>query len=512
MKQLKILISLLLFVFNCSAKVIIEGQLVHLKYKGNLYYHEPIDGFCNHVYNPKIILFKNDSLFRIEASIKKSGFLYIELPGKLLKIFITPNDSLSLIVTYTPEKQANNYIIESIQFGGSNAAGQNIFSNNPYYLNQQNFLLENSFAKVYSTINEFLDASLTDIKKLLWPFDSLYEHGKISTGFYNAVSEDIKSSHMFQVINLFGYIHTLKNRKLVNNDKYQVIAKDRDLNYDLYTKNNFDSLRVFIYRLIDPLDKSICYTCIGTGLTEYYFHDVEKGLVKSNLTYDSVFLSLKPSRRYLGYIKGKLLESMWANSIYWDAATESDKSELSKNLKLFKEYFPNSLLLPFLKRRINNALKDDEVNTKPLSELNFITKRAYTNLKDIAIENFKGQYVFVDIWATWCTPCIQELLYKNQLKKFLDKKDIKLLYVSIDETISKEKWTSYIKAKKLFGSHFLASEIFKENIKKELFANKEITIPRYLLLNDSGNIVGFDLPRPSDMKSLSEAINKLIKR
>lgn len=50
-----------------------------------------------------------------------------------------------------------------------------------------------------------------------------------------------------------------------------------------------------------------------------------------------------------------------------------------------------------------------------------------------ALSKFKGQVVLVDFWATWCSPCLEELPQLAQLAKELSPKGFRLLTVSCDE-------------------------------------------------------------------------------
>jgi len=52
--------------------------------------------------------------------------------------------------------------------------------------------------------------------------------------------------------------------------------------------------------------------------------------------------------------------------------------------------------------------------------------------KEIGFEDLKGQYTLVNIWATWCTPCVVELPSLEELGEIFEGKGLKVIAVSID--------------------------------------------------------------------------------
>src|ERR1700761_2074057 len=57
-----------------------------------------------------------------------------------------------------------------------------------------------------------------------------------------------------------------------------------------------------------------------------------------------------------------------------------------------------------------------------------------TNFDDL-IDKFKNKIIYVDIWATWCVPCVRELVEKKDIEQFTSfamKNDIVVLYITCD--------------------------------------------------------------------------------
>lgn len=52
--------------------------------------------------------------------------------------------------------------------------------------------------------------------------------------------------------------------------------------------------------------------------------------------------------------------------------------------------------------------------------------------KPVRLDDFKGQAVLVNLWATWCTPCIAELPSLDRLQGKLKDKNVKVVAISMD--------------------------------------------------------------------------------
>ena len=54
------------------------------------------------------------------------------------------------------------------------------------------------------------------------------------------------------------------------------------------------------------------------------------------------------------------------------------------------------------------------------------------NGKMYSLKDFKGQYVFIDIWATHCFPCKEEIPYLEEIQEKLKKKNIAFIGIATD--------------------------------------------------------------------------------
>ena len=129
------------------------------------------------------------------------------------------------------------------------------------------------------------------------------------------------------------------------------------------------------------------------------------------------------------------------------------------------------------------------------------------NGKKYALSDFKGKVVLVDVWASWCGPCLRQIPYMKKLEEEFKGKDVVFLGVSVDEVKNKDKWLESLDTKKPTGIQLWAKG-WDSHIAK---AYKIRSIPRFLLFDKEGNIISVDAPRPSDPK-LKTLIEKYLKK
>jgi thiol-disulfide isomerase/thioredoxin len=127
----------------------------------------------------------------------------------------------------------------------------------------------------------------------------------------------------------------------------------------------------------------------------------------------------------------------------------------------------------------------------------------YTDIKGgkKSLASFKGKFVYIDVWATWCGPCIREIPSLQSLEKEYHNKNIQFVSISTDESqrsggtweAAEKKWKDFVKQKQMSGVQLWSGQDISFQQAYQINA-----IPRFILIDPKGNIVDANAPRPSD--------------
>ncbi len=118
----------------------------------------------------------------------------------------------------------------------------------------------------------------------------------------------------------------------------------------------------------------------------------------------------------------------------------------------------------------------------------------------------KGKVTYIDIWATWCGPCIRELPSMHTLREQFANQDIQFVSISIDK--DKNAWLEMLKdkSKNLAGIQLIADRAWESSIVKDY---KIKGIPRFIILDKEGKIFDSNAPRPSS-KEITATLQKAL--
>jgi len=121
------------------------------------------------------------------------------------------------------------------------------------------------------------------------------------------------------------------------------------------------------------------------------------------------------------------------------------------------------------------------------------------SLEDLTTR-LKGKPIFIDRWATWCSPCIEEFMHSEALYNFLVDNNIEIVYLNSDSELDEEKLFEFIVDYNLRGNHVrLDSTLKADLVNKEIFIP---IIPQYMIVDASGKVIENNALRPSNGEEL----------
>lgn len=124
------------------------------------------------------------------------------------------------------------------------------------------------------------------------------------------------------------------------------------------------------------------------------------------------------------------------------------------------------------------------------------------NDESVSLSHFRGRYVYIDVWATWCIPCRREIPYLQMLERQFDAGDLAFVSISIDGDA--DKWKTFVQKEEMTGIqlHMGENSDFRE-------VYKVTHVPRFMLIDPEGRIVEGVMTRPSDPRT-AEVLGGLV--
>lgn len=172
------------------------------------------------------------------------------------------------------------------------------------------------------------------------------------------------------------------------------------------------------------------------------------------------------------------------------------------------DYLKKQLQLPivasywqYCNNAVNNTIAKQRNNTE--SKINELGNVEVRKVLSAITDKFKGKVIYIDFWATWCSPCIAGIREIAPLKEEMKEKNIVFLYIT-DASSPEKTWKNMIAG--INGEHFRLTE----NEWNYLAGFFNISgIPHYALINKKGGIVNRNIEHKSN-EELKKILEKMM--
>ncbi len=243
----------------------------------------------------------------------------------------------------------------------------------------------------------------------------------------------------------------------------------------------------------EDINNSISFTGLGAGTNNYMATKIRFQDSENFSDFNSIFKLEKPDFNAKVESLKSSLDDLISNAL------DLDSTMMVNEVKSNKE------LITFLTANYEKKHRDIIAFAKGKPSPKFVN---YENHKGgtTSLDDLKGKYVYVDVWATWCGPCKREIPFLKEVEKEFHGKNIEFVSISIDKKEAHQKWKDMVTEKELGGIQLYADNGWNSQFVRDYGIEG---IPRFLLIDDKGNIVNADAPRPSNPK-LKELLNGLL--
>jgi thiol-disulfide isomerase/thioredoxin len=403
--------------------------------------------------------------FIIQTELTKPGIYRLEISNQFTHVFIVPGDRITVQGDFRNMKSGSQFKGDHANENNFLVSLEQVKSNLPFGGYEAFYgQTEQAFIQAVEERSNALVAEIQGYQKKNEPFDDV---------FLDMINDEISYDAAIMKLN-YPNLHKYftSSDTFTVSDTYESFLQNIDIDSDenLFLPSYPEFLNVYLSYKIQDED---------SGSTDHY--------------------SLRKYKAIDALFQQPLVKS----KLYFDVMNELFSVSVNDAFALLDDY---------LQKQSNDKYRE---------QIQF-TANEWANLrkgmpapewsgrdrngKVINSKNYAGKVVYLDIWATWCGPCIQEIPHLDDLhEQFKGEDDIVFISISIDQDIAA--WRNYLSQKNLKGIQLFAEGNWSSSL---VSAFNIRGIPRFIIIGKNGTIVDATAPRPSTgmvvKRSLEQAL------
>jgi thiol-disulfide isomerase/thioredoxin len=401
----------------------------------------------------KLLAIHNQGEYYLNLQIDRPCAGTLEINNKSYNVVLTPGDTTQILLSPAKEKLM-------LQFKGKHSEA------NRYYLNKKEEL---GYTDIRMPINQAISSRTT--------YNSFKD--KVDSITYRELQYLEKNKVAYKLPDWFVDYERAEIKYMGASFKVVMPGHNKIFSYfkDTLPTNYFD----FLDNIQVSNNKALLSASYVWFLDDYFILDLPS----------EAFMDLAGYTR-LNNIHNHILKKS-GNTLTPEVKEVFYKYLLSSTIQQYTEPArKDSLALVYQVKEYKDLvqLKPNQLQEKAiehnLTKGNQVPNFYMTNINDslVSIRDFKESVVFINIWATWCGPCIANMPAHNKMiSQYASASDVKLINICVGS--EKDKWKANLAKHKVQGVNLFVEDAWY--IKLKTYFNIE-GIPHYVIL-DKGNLL-----------------------